>query len=113
MKKHLILSVLLALPVALIAADKKAAKINVLTAGSYTAQIKSVPCEGCAGLIEETLSKNPSLENVKVSIPNKSVTFQVKKDAKVNMTDLQASLKGAADQMGMGADYQLDQLKKS
>jgi hypothetical protein len=85
---------------------------QTLTAGRYTATVAALPCGGCGPVVEETLKKNPALEDVVVDAATRTVTFAVKKGASVKLDDVQKPLAAAADAMGMGADYHLKGLKK-
>jgi hypothetical protein len=84
---------------------------DVLKAGSYTAKVKAIVCGGCGPLIVKTLQGMKGLESVSVDGEKMTVRFSVKKDASVQVADMQKALKAAADQMGMGADYTLSELK--
>jgi hypothetical protein len=111
--KFVTLAIGLLATTALWASDKpKAAADQTLTAGAYTATAKALVCDGCAAFIKETLEKNKALENVSVESKTKQVSFSVKKDATVKLADLQAVLKAAAGEMGMGADYTLANVKR-
>jgi copper chaperone CopZ len=82
-----------------------------LAAGTYSAKVKALVCEGCAPLVEETLSKHPGLDAVSVDQQTSTVKFTVKPDSKITLAQLQKELKASADQMGMGADYSLNDVK--
>ncbi len=98
---------LLAIAVAPIAAQTP----DVLKAGEYTAKVKALVCAGCGPLIVKTMKAMKEIDTVSVDQAKKTVQFTVKKDAALKTADLQKALKGAADQMGMGADYTLSELK--
>ena len=105
------LSLLIAAPLMAAPKAKTAASDQTLTSGAYTATVKAIVCEGCAQFITETLNKNPSLEAISVDPKTKMLSFAVKKDAKVKVSDLQTALKASSDQMGMGADYSISNVK--
>jgi len=109
------LTLMLSLPLS--AADKPktvaAAKDQTLAAGSYSATVKAIVCEGCAQFITETLKKNPALETISVDPKAKTVSFTVKKSATVKVSELQKALKLSAAEMGMGADYSLSDIKSA
>ena len=85
----------------------------VLQAGTYTAQVAAIPCEGCPPVIEQTMLAQPGIATAKADQKTSSLTFTIKPDAQVNAADLQKALKAASDQMGMGADYSLKNIKQS
>ena len=97
----------LAIAVAPIAAQTQ----DVLKPGEYTAKVKALVCAGCGPLIVKTMKAMKEIDSVSVDSANKTVKFAVKKDATLKAADLQKALKGAADAMGMGADYTLSDLK--
>lgn len=84
---------------------------DVLKAGTYSAKVKAIVCGGCGPLIKQTLEKMKEIDTVSVDSAKKTVQFAVKKDSTVKLSDVQKALKAAADQMGMGADYELSDLK--
>lgn len=88
------------------------ARDRVLNSGKYTGKAGAFVCGGCGPAIEETLKKDPNIESVSVNSKTNMVQFTVKKRAKVKLSDLQKELKASADQMGMGADYQLNNVKE-
>lgn len=90
----------------------KSADAQVLASGAYSAQVKGIVCGGCGSFIQQTLEKISGIEKVSVDQDKKTVQFQIKKDAKVKLAEVQKSLQASADKMGMGADYQLRGLKK-
>jgi hypothetical protein len=85
----------------------------VLLTGKYTAQVTAIPCEGCPPVIEQTMLAQPGIATAKADQKTSTLTFTIKPDAQVNVSDLQKALKAASDQMGMGADYSLKDIKKS
>ena len=89
----------------------KASSSASLGAGQYTAQVAMLACGACGSNVEQTLQKLPGVENAKVDSNKSTVTFAVKKGAKIAVSDLQKALKASADQMGMGADYTLSKIK--
>jgi len=84
---------------------------DVLTAGTYTAKVKAIVCSGCGPLIKQTLEKMKEIDSVSVDSEKKTVQFAVKKSNTVKLSDLQEALKAASDKMGMGANYELFDLK--
>ncbi len=91
----------------------KSTDAQVLTSGAYSAEVKGIVCGGCGSFIQQTLEKINGIEKVSVDQDKKIVQFQIKKDAKVKIAEVQKALKASADKMGMGADYQLRSLKKA
>jgi copper chaperone CopZ len=90
----------------------KSTEARVLTAGAYSAQVKGIVCGGCGSFIQQTLEKIGGIEAVSVNQDKKTVQFQIKKDAKVKLAEVQKALQASAAKMGMGADYLLRDLKK-
>ncbi|MBI4396582.1 MAG: cation transporter [Elusimicrobia bacterium] len=89
---------------------------QVLGPGRYRARIKSVPCGGCASLIEKTMGENKGVKSAKVDMESQTLTFTVKKNVSLKLSDLQKELDAAAATMGMGADYglyEIESLKKT
>jgi len=84
---------------------------DLLTAGTYTANVKALVCGGCGPLVKETLMSMKQLDAVSVDSAKQTVQFTVKKNATVKMADIQKALDGAAAKMGMGADYTLSSVK--
>jgi hypothetical protein len=84
---------------------------DVLTAGTYTANVKALVCGGCGPLVKQTLMGMKQLDAVSVDSTKQTVQFTVKKNATVKLADIQKILKGAAAKMGMGADYTLSEVK--
>ncbi len=95
------------------ASKARTAGAQVLAAGAYSAQVKGIVCGGCGSVIQETMEKINGIENVSVDQDKKTVQFQVKKDVKLKLAVVQKALQASADKMGMGADYQLRNLKKT
>lgn len=91
----------------------KAAGEEVLGAGKYTAQVKGIVCRGCGSFIQQTLEKISGIEKASVDQDKKAVQFQVKKNMKVKLSEVQKALRISAEKMGMDADYQLHDLKKT
>ena len=94
-------------------AKQKVATAQSLKPGSYTAQVKAIVCDACGPKVQQTLEKVDRIEKVTVDQKNQTVQFTIKKDAKIKLADLQKTLKASSDEMGMGADYQLKNLKKA
>ncbi len=106
--------VLLALSAMALAAPMAAQQEKgVMAAGIYTAKVKAIVCGGCGPLIKSTLEGMKQIEAVSVDQAQKTVQFTVKKNSTVKLADVQKALKGAADKMGMGADYSLSDLKQT
>lgn len=115
MKKLISVMGLLVLGGLLMAAPKtvKKAGEEMLSPGRYTGTIKAFVCGGCAEWIQTKLSAVKTLEVVTADQKTRVVQFTVKKEAKVKRTDIQKVLDSAADEMGMGADFTLTELKKT
>jgi hypothetical protein len=86
---------------------------QILQTGKYTARVTAIPCEGCPSVIEQTMLAQPGIASAKADQKTSTLTFTVKSDAVVKVSDLQKALKAASDQMGMGADYSLKDITKS
>jgi hypothetical protein len=96
------------------ATDSTPAKsvVTVLAPGNYTAKAKALVCEGCGPIIEQTLNQQRGIKKATFDPKTKTVSFQIKKGAVVKVSDLQKTLKAKSDEMGMGADYTLTEIKK-
>lgn len=105
-----LLAVALAVPGAW-AADKAVSK--TLQSGKYSAKVVAIPCAACPPEIEKTLKAQPAIDEVSVDQKSSTVRFSVKAGAQVQLSDLQKALKTASEQMGMGADYRLKNVKKA
>ncbi len=92
-------------------AKGKSAGDSMLTGGQYTAKVKAIVCGGCAPLIEKAMKGFKDIESVSVNSEASTVNFSIKKGTKVNQSELQKALKNSADKMGMGANYELYELK--
>lgn len=92
-------------------AAPKAPKDRTLKAGKYTANATALACAACVDEIEKTLKGFKELDEVAVKQETSGVAFTVKPGAKVKLSKLQKALKAASDNMGMGADYTLKDLK--
>lgn len=88
-------------------------KAQTLKPGRYTATVAALVCDACGPKVQQTLESRSELQDVSVDQKAKTVAFTVKPDAQVKVTDLQKSLKAAAQEMGMGADYHLKGIKKA
>ncbi len=88
------------------------AKDRTLSPGAYKAKVKVLACGGCGPLVQKTLAADPAVESASVDQETRTATFTVKKGSRVNLTSLQKELDAAAQQMGMGADYGLYDVKK-
>jgi len=82
-----------------------------LSSGYYEAKVGAIVCGGCKDLIEKTMRSVDGIGAAQVDNKSGTVKFAVMKDKSVKLSNLQSSLKVAADQMGMGADYSLSGLK--
>lgn len=70
-------------------------------------------CAAAAWALEgKTTAGFPGLKNVSVDAKSRTLKFSVNPGAKVDMAKMQASLKAASDEMGMGADYSLSDIRK-
>lgn len=85
--------------------------LRFLGAGTYTATVKALVCEACGPKVVETLSSVPGIADVSVDQAKSQLTFAVKKGSKINVASLQKKLKAVSDQMGMGADYSLRDIR--
>lgn len=83
----------------------------ILAAGTYTAKVQAIVCSGCGPAIKEALLSMKEIDAVSVDSAKKTVQFSVKKNTTVKLSDIQKILKGAAAEMGMGADYTLSSVK--
>lgn len=93
-------------------ADKSAPSQDAsLKGGAYTAQIKALVCAGCAPLVEKTFRSLKEIGPVHVDTKEHRVHFSVKEGASIKLSAIQSALNQAADQMGMGADFSLSDLK--
>ncbi len=92
---------------------KRAAQIpdKTLSSGYYEAKVGAIVCGGCKDLIEKTMRSVDGIGAAQVDEKNGTIKFAVMKSKSVKLSNLQSSLKVAADQMGMGADYSLSELK--
>ena len=88
-----------------------AADDQVLTAGTYTANVKAIVCGGCGSLIKKTIEALKPIQSATVNQDAKTVEFVVKKDNSIKLSEVQTALKAAAGKMGMGADYTLSNVK--
>jgi hypothetical protein len=84
---------------------------RILTPGNYSARVTAIPCEACPPEIVRTLKAQPGIDGISVDPKASTVQFTVKPGAPIPLVDLQKALKAASDQMGMGADYQLKDVK--
>lgn len=96
--------------------DKAKAKKEahaVLSEGEYTAKVKALVCSGCGPMVESALKGMEGVESAAVDSGASTVKFSVKKGAKIRKDDLQKTLDAEAAKMGMGANFNLFDLKKS
>lgn len=89
--------------------EKAAKPAPSLSAGRYSAKIKMLACEGCGGEVEKALNGVKGVEAAKVDSKTSTVDFSVK--SAVKTAELQKTLKGAAEKMGMGADFSLSKIQ--
>lgn len=82
-----------------------------LTPGSYTATLKQLACEGCPSWIVQHMKEIPGIADASVDGDKRVLTFSVKPGAKLKVETIQKKLNAAAEQMGMGADYALKDVK--
>lgn len=86
---------------------------KMLTSGRYTAKAKALVCGACAKKITDTARAFPGIKNVTVDEKSSTLNFTVDPDAHVDAAKLQAALKASSDEMGMGADYTLLNIRKA
>lgn len=84
-----------------------------LSTGRYTAKVKALVCGACAKKIAQTARAFPGLQNVSVDEKSSALRFAVEPDVQVDVAKLQAAMKAASDEMGMGADYTLSDIRKA
>ncbi|MDE2039855.1 MAG: cation transporter [Elusimicrobia bacterium] len=93
--------------------SKPAATPAELVSGAYSAKAKALICGACAKKIKETAGAFPGVKNVSVDAKSSTLRFDVAPGQKVEVAKLQAALKAASDDMGMGADYSLSDIRKT
>jgi len=93
------------------AANNSSKEPLILKEGTYTAHVKAIVCSGCGPFIENTLKETDGIGTVAVYQATKTVSFKVCKGHVIKLVTLQKNLKSAADEMGMGADYSLTDVK--
>lgn len=113
MNRKILLCGFVTMAAAVMSPGATAAEDQILRAGSYTAQVAAIPCEGCPPIIESTMLAQPGIVSAKADQKTSTLVFTVKPEARVKVSDLQKALKAASDQMGMGADYSLKNIKKA
>lgn len=86
---------------------------QTLTAGRYTAKAKALVCGACVKKIMDTARAFPGIESASVDRKSSTLEFVVGPDAHVDVAQLQSALKAASDEMGMGADYTLSDIRKA
>ncbi len=111
MNKRVLIVAVLALSAMVLSGFVAAQSKDVLNPGQYTAKVKAIGCSGCGPLIQKTLAHHKQLEAISVDQKNSTVQFTVKKGTTVKLSDLQKSLDTAANQLQMGADYTLSDVK--
>jgi copper chaperone CopZ len=84
---------------------------KILKPGAYTAHVKGMVCSMCKDTVEETIRKTPGIESASVDAKASMVNFKVQTGKTIDLTRLQEALKASSQQMGMGADYALSQVK--
>ena len=112
MNRKLLLSGVLVMVSAVLVSGATAEPL-VLQAGTYTAHVAAIPCEGCPPIIESTMLSQKGIASAKADQKTSTLAFTVKPEARVKVSDLQKALKAASDQMGMGADYSLKNIKEA
>lgn len=85
---------------------------TTLSSGYYTAKIGAMTCGGCGPLIEKTMHQVPGIGAAQVDAEAGTVLFAVLINKEVKVDDLQGALRASSGQMGMGADYELMDIKK-
>ncbi len=91
--------------------DVAEATPKALGPGDYTAKVKAIVCGGCGSFIEKSMRQVPGVSRVKADSGAATVQFSVAKGQSVSLPNLQLALRDSADQMGMGADYELYEIK--
>jgi copper chaperone CopZ len=91
--------------------DKAEAAPKALGPGEYTAKVKAIVCGGCGSFIEKSMRQVPGVSMVKADNAAATVQFSVAKGQTVSLPMLQEALRASAGQMGMGADYELYDIK--
>lgn len=84
---------------------------RLLSSGYYEAKVGAIVCGGCKDLIERTMRSVDGIGAAQADEKGGTVRFAVIKGKNVQLSKLQSSLKVAADQMGMHADYSLSDIK--
>lgn len=84
-----------------------------LAPGKYTAKAKALVCGACVKKITETTAAFPGVRDVSADQKSSTLRFTVAPGAQVDVAKLQAALKAASDDMGMGADYSLGDIRKA
>lgn len=67
----------------------------------------------CLKKITETAAAFPGVQDVSADRKSSTLRFTVAPGAQVDVASLQAALKTASDEMGMGADCSLSNIKKA
>lgn len=93
-------------------ADNHSMGVQTLSSGYYTAKIGAITCGGCGPTIEKTMGQVPGIGAAQVDAKAGTVRFAVLVNKEVSVANLQKALGASADQMGMGADYTLIDIKK-
>jgi copper chaperone CopZ len=84
---------------------------SVLKEGTYTAKVKALACSACPPEVQKALGSVKGVRSVSVDAEKKTVQFTVDKGTTVSEAEIQRVLKAASEQMGMGADYSLLDIK--
>ena len=84
---------------------------SILKEGTYTAKVKALACSACPPEVEKALGGVKGVRSVSVDPESKTVRFTVEKGTTVSEAEIQRALKAAAERMGMGADYTLNDIK--
>lgn len=90
-------------------ADVKPPK--TLKAGTYTAHVTALVCDGCAENIQGVLKSFKGVDGVAIDQAKSTLRFSVKKGRRLSVARLQKALKASSDEMGMGADYTLKDIE--
>jgi copper chaperone CopZ len=85
---------------------------QVLGSGHYTAKVGAIVCGGCKGLIEKTLRQVPGIGAAQVDDKAGTVRFTVLGGMEARLSKVQNALRASAERMGMGADYELNDVQR-
>jgi hypothetical protein len=85
--------------------------VKTLTTGYYEALVKAIPCDCCKDHLEETIRNTDGIGAAQYNDAEGTVRFTVMKGKTLSLPQLTESLQQAQEQMGMGADYTLSEIK--